>query len=152
METYDKSKIVYGAKVMWSQIDSNRHLRHSAYADFAAQARIELLQSNNFDSGFFAQLNIGPVLFREELVYFREVKPEDTVQVSCELTKCRADGSRWSFRQFIFKNENTLSAQVNVDGAWIDITKRKLTALPETVVAAFLKLPKSSDFIIEPNQ
>ncbi|NOR86119.1 MAG: thioesterase, partial [Bacteroidales bacterium] len=37
--------IFYKATVMWAQIDANQHMRHSAYADYAAQARMGLLDS-----------------------------------------------------------------------------------------------------------
>ena len=42
--------VFYEGKVMWSQIDANMHLRHSAYADFAAQARLEILEKLGFDA------------------------------------------------------------------------------------------------------
>jgi acyl-CoA thioester hydrolase len=39
------NRIFLKSKVLWSQIDANMHLRHSAYADFAAQARVEMLET-----------------------------------------------------------------------------------------------------------
>jgi acyl-CoA thioester hydrolase len=138
--------IFFEGKVMWSQIDANMHLRHSAYADFAAQARLELLEKMNFGADVLTELKIGPILFREELIYMREVRPNDTVKVSCELSKCRTDGARWSFVQKIYRSDNIQAALINVDGAWIDIQHRKLTALPPDIVQQFLKLPKTADF------
>lgn len=144
-------QIFFEGKVMWSQIDSNNHLRHSAYADFAAQARLELLDKMGFGSKELIELQIGPILFREELVYLREVRPNDTVRVSCEMNKCRADGSRWSFIQKIYRSDNVLAAIVNVDGAWIDMVQRKLATLPSRVVDRFMEMPKTKDFkITEP--
>lgn len=137
------------AKVMWSQVDANMHLRHSAYADFAAQARLEILEQMDFGADILARLKIGPILFREELQYLREVRPNDTVRVTCALSKCREDGARWSFQQKIFRGDNVQAALINVDGAWIDMHTRKLTALPPDVVALFLTLPKTGDFLLE---
>ena len=135
---------------MWSQIDANMHLRHSAYADFAAQARLEILGTLGFSDKTLAMLNIGPILFREELIYMREIRPSDTVKVTCVLTKCRKDGSRWSFRQEIFRGDGIQAALINVDGAWIDTAQRKLAALPEEWANKFWEIPKSSDFIEDP--
>jgi acyl-CoA thioester hydrolase len=143
-------RVFLKAKVMWSQIDANMHLRHSAYADFAAQARVEMLETLGMNASVMQKSSIGPILFREESIYYKEVKPGDTVSVTCLLTKCRADGSRWSFTQEIFRQDNVLAARINVDGAWIDMMKRKLTAPPEDFNEKFLsELPKAEGFVLE---
>jgi len=141
--------VFYEGKVMWSQLDANMHLRHSAYADFAAQARLQILENLGFDSSLLGKLKIGPILFREELIYLREVRPSDSVKVTCVMTHCRSDGSRWSFSQEIFRGDGIKAAQINVQGAWVDMVKRKLTALPPEWASAFLHIPKSKDFILE---
>lgn len=139
----------YESKVMWSQVDANMHLRHSAYADFAAQARLELLGKLGFSDATLRELKIGPILFREELIYMREVRPSDTIRVTCQLSKCRKDGSRWSFRQELFRGDGVQAALINVDGAWIDVEKRKLTGLPESWAIKFMEIPKTADFVEE---
>lgn len=35
---------------MWAQVDANMHLRHSAYADFGAHARLVLMESMGFNA------------------------------------------------------------------------------------------------------
>ena len=141
--------VFYQGEVMWSQVDANRHLRHSAYADFAAQARLKLLEKIGFTSILLEKLKIGPILFREELIYLREIQPSDTVKVTCVMTKCRKDGSRWSFNQEVYRGDGVKAAQINVDGAWVDMLKRKLAGLPSEWAEAFLHIPKSNDFILE---
>ena len=142
--------IFFEGPVLWSQIDANMHLRHSAYADFAAQARLGLLESAGLSMETISPLKLGPILFREELIYMREVQVHDTVRVTAELTRCRPDGSRWSFRQEIYKQDGTKAAVINVDGAWIDMGKRKLGKLPENLVSVFMdKVPRSEDFVLE---
>ena len=141
--------VFYEGKVLWSQLDANMHLRHSAYADFAAQARLEILESLGFDSHLLERLKIGPILFREELIYMREVRPNDTIKVTCEMTSCRKDGSRWSFSQAIYRGDGIQAAQINVQGAWVDMEKRKLAVLPSEWVVKFLDIPKSENFILE---
>lgn len=131
---------------MWSQIDANMHLRHSAYADFAAQARLAMLEKAGMDARHFLELHIGPILFREETIYLREANANDTLRVTCEITKCRPDGSRWSVRHEIYRKDGIKSAVVNVDGAWIDTKLRKLTALSDEMMQKFMSLPRSEDF------
>lgn len=136
----------YEGKVMWSHLDANMHMRHSAYADFAAQARIVVLDRLGMDLKAFQHLHIGPILFREELVYLREVGINEHLTVTVELTKSRADGSRWSIRHEVFRADGVKAAVVNVDGAWLDLHKRKLTNLPEVLVEQFHRLNKSEDY------
>jgi acyl-CoA thioester hydrolase len=135
----------YEGKVMWSHLDANQHMRHSAYADFAAQSRIAVLEEIGLDYITFQKLRLGPILFREELIYLREVNLNDTLKITTELTKSKQDGSRWSMRHDIYRADGVKAAMVNVDGAWIDIVKRKLTPLPEELIKLFSRLPKSQD-------
>ena len=141
--------IFFEGKVLWSQVDSNNHLRHSAYADFGAQARLELLTKIGFDTDTLEKLKIGPILFREELIYMREVRPNDTLRITCEMSHCRRDGSRWSFTQSVFRSDAIQAAQINTQGAWIDIDKRKLIGLPQDWMEKFMQIPKTKDFVIE---
>lgn len=141
--------IFYEGQVLWSQVDANMHLRHSAYADFAAQARLVMLDKLGITAKVIQQLRIGPILFREELIYMREVPANDMIRVSCELTKMRSDGSRWSFKQELFRSDGVKAAVINVDGAWMDLEKRKLTALPQSLLVSFELVPRTPDFVLE---
>lgn len=131
---------------MWSHLDANMHMRHSAYADFAAQARIVVLDRLGMDLQAFQKLRIGPILFREELVYLREVGINEHLKITVELTKSRPDGSRWSIRHEIFRADGVKAAVVNVEGAWLDLMKRKLTVLPEELQEQFFRLNKAEDY------
>lgn len=136
----------YTGRVMWSHLDANMHMRHSAYADFAAQARIEALDELGLDLKTFQRLHIGPVLFREETIYLREVGINEQLTVTTVLTKSRRDGSRWAIRHELFKADGVKAAIINVEGAWIDTLKRKLASLPEELAEHFTHLPKAPDY------
>ena len=143
------ANVYYHGQVLWSQIDANYHMRHSAYADFSAQARLNLLAGLGLKSSAFAEYKIGPVLFREELFYLREIGLGDEITITCELTKSRADGSRWSIRHEIFRSDGIKAAIVDVDGAWIDMEKRKLAILPQELSEMFMQTPRSAGYILE---
>jgi acyl-CoA thioester hydrolase len=137
---------VFRSPVLWAQIDGNLHLRHSAYADFAAQARVELLNKIGLDYKTIARLKLGPILFREELIYLREVGLNDTVTVTTHLTRSNADSSRYSFRHEIFRGDGVKAAIVNIDGAWLDTEHRKLTGLPGHFLDRLAAIPRSDDY------
>lgn len=142
-----ESNIFYEGQVLWSQIDANRHLRHSAYADFCAQARSNMLNKLGLSLDEFAKSKIGPILFREELIYQREIRLDEYIKVSTELYKFNTKNGRFSFRHHILKSTGEVAAIVNVDGAWLDLTLRKLTTIPESWKPILQKTPKSKDYI-----
>ncbi|MDO3628211.1 thioesterase family protein [Mucilaginibacter sp. BT774] len=139
--------VFYEGQVLWSQMDANQHMRHSAYADFAAQARLNMLESVGLKLSKLFEYNIGPVLFKEELIYLREVALNEHLKITCEITKSRPDGSRWSIRHELYRSDGIKASVVTVDGAWIDTIKRKLTVLPAELSQLFIKAPKSDDYI-----
>lgn len=139
--------IFFEGTVLWSQIDANQHMRHSAYADFAAQARLTMLESFGLKPSLLYRHKLGPVLFREELIYLKEVGINERISITCEITKAPADGSRWSIRHELYRSDGVKAAIIIAEGAWIDMEKRKLTILPLEVSHLFMMAPKSSDFV-----
>ncbi len=133
-------------QIRWADIDQNRHLRHSVYYDYGAMARIEFLNNHGLTSEKFEELHMGPILFREEAIFRREIKFGDSVTVDVELVKASADFSRWSMRHHFTKQDGTLSAMVNIDGAWINIIERKLATPTPFIQSVFKDLPRSNDF------
>ena len=133
-------------QIRWSDLDTNFHVRHSVYYDFGAFARMTFLSEIGLTTDIFEQNNLGPILFREEAVFKREIQFKDDVSINVSITKCTGGFSRWSMRHEIIKNGSTICAIITVDGAWIDTVRRKLTVPPEFVIPAMEKIPKSADF------
>ncbi len=88
----------------------------------------------------------GPVLFREECIFKREIAFGDSVVINFSLTKVSADMGRWSMVHELWKNNDTLAAVINVDGAWIDTVKRKITLPPEAFSRLFNTAPRAATF------
>ncbi|SMG05691.1 acyl-CoA thioesterase [Sphingobacterium psychroaquaticum] len=143
----DKNNIFYEGQVLWAQLDPNRHLRHSAYADFGAQARINMLSASGLSANELAKQNIGPILFREELFYHREIGLNDKIYVTVELTKYHVKKHRFSFRHVIYRADGVKAATILIDGAWLDLVERKLTTIPEEWNAKIQQVPKAEDYI-----
>ena len=141
MENYIKQ-----IQVRWSDLDPNFHLRHSVYYDWGALARIEFLFSHGLTAEIMNQLHFGPILFREECIFKKEVRLGDRVTIGLKLVKSKRDGSRWTIQHDITKNGDVLSAIITVDGAWIDTQKRKLASPPQQVADVFLKMPLGEGF------
>jgi acyl-CoA thioester hydrolase len=144
MDSYSKS-----LEVRWSDLDPNFHLRHSVYYDWGAYLRLTFLSEHGFTPALLQKEHLGPILFREECIFKREVVFGDSIFVNILLLRSRRDASRWSMRHEVFKNGDVLSAILTVDGAWIDTEKRKLAVPPAGIVDLYEAFPKSPDFIWE---
>ena len=82
----------------WADLDPNFHLRHSVYYDFAATARVEFLAACGLSTQLMIEQHFGPILFREEALFKKEVRPGDALHITVMVTRLRKDASRFSFR------------------------------------------------------
>ena len=121
--------------VRWAELDPNGHMRHSAYADFAADQRVHWLASLGFDVKKFGELRLGPILFREETKYLKEIHGGEAIRVEGRVTAGTPDGARWTIEHAIYKADGRLAATVTVDGAWLDLDRRKLTTPPAALAS-----------------
>ena len=128
-------------RTRWADMDPNGHMRHSAYADYAADQRLVLLAAWGYDIKEFARLRLGPVLFREETTFLKEIHIGEQIRVNSRLRAVNDDGTRWSITHTIFKADGRVAATVAVDGAWLDLDRRKLATPPAALSAAFRRLP-----------
>lgn len=132
--------------VRWADLDPNRHMRHSAYTDYAAQVRLEYLADQGFSMDEFARLGLGPILFREDTRFMKEVGLSELIRVTAELAGMSADASRWCIIHTIYKADGQQAATVTVDGAWLDLKLRKLTSPSEKLLAAFSNIPRHTSY------
>lgn len=144
MQSYAKPAII-----RWADLDPNFHLRHSAYYDIAAQVRNEYLEENGITLQVMKELHFGPVIFREECLFRREVMYGEKISVKVELSKLRRDFSRWAVRNTFLKADGTVAALLTVEGAWMDTKARKLTVPPAIGAEVIHALPKAEDFVWE---
>ena len=141
MDSYHKK-----IEIRWSDVDPNFHLRHSVYYDLGAFVRISFMTEKGLTPFIMQQQHIGPILFREECVFKREVHFNDSIEVNVQMVKSTADMGRWTMVHEIWKNHTTLSAILTIDGAWIDTDTRKLAIPPESFREIFEELPRSAQF------
>jgi acyl-CoA thioester hydrolase len=132
--------------IRWSDLDPNYHLRHSVYYDWGAYVRISFLTETGLTPQLMMQHHIGPIIFREECLFKREIHFGDRITVNLQLAKSTKDASRWTMVHEVWKNGDTLSALITVDGAWIDTQLRKLAIPPPIFEEKMGLLPKTENF------
>ena len=133
-------------EVRWADLDPNAHMRHSAYADYGAQARVGFLTEHGFGLEQFTKFRLGPVLFREDLKYLREIRPNEIIRVTCEATGMSPNRKHWRIRHRIFRQDGELSCVIDCQGAWLDLVARKVIPAPPELEAAMQAMPKAEDY------
>src|SRR5215813_11534205 len=133
-------------EIRWSDLDPNGHLRHSVYYDWGAFSRIQFLYAHGMTTELMQEKQFGPIIFREECLFKKEIRLGDKIAIDLKLVKARKDYSRWSIQHDIIKNADVISAILTVDGAWIDTAKRKLTIPPSEVELGFSQMPVAENF------
>jgi len=133
-------------EVRWSDCDPNRHVRHSAYYEYGAHIRIDFFAKIGFDADQMNHLNIGPILFKEECSFLKEIRPGESIKINLLKGDISEDGGRWVLHHELFNQQNEKSAHITVKGAWIDLELRKLTVPPPALAKVLLELPEGEYF------
>ncbi len=131
--------------IRWADLDPNGHVRHSVYYDYGAQIRIAYLQKHGFGIAWMAGNGIGPVLFREEAKFYRELSAEDELIIDAKLSGLSDDQRKWSMRHRIMRGDK-LCATLDLDGAWFDLKTRRLVPPPREMMEKFGALEHTEDF------
>jgi len=139
-------KFILPIQIRWSDLDPNFHLRHSVYYDWGAMSRVEFFNKHGLTLEMMMKKQFGPILFREECVFKKEIKFGDVITIDLELTKSKKNYSRWTIQHTIRKNDEILSAVITIDGAWLDTVKRKLTFPPPEAAQLFEQMQKGENF------
>ena len=133
-------------QMRWSDLDPNFHIRHSVYYDWGAMVRIKFFNEYGITSDVMRKLNFGPIIFREECIFRREIRSNDPVFIDASIISARKDYSRFSIRHLITRGENVLCATLTVDIAWLDTNLRKLSVPPYEIIRVFENVPRAEGF------
>ena len=138
------SKVI---SIRWADLDHNFHMRHSVYYDLGAQQRIEIIDSLGLTVKLMQEQHFGPILFREECVFKKEILLSDAITLRAKLAKRNADASRWTIQHEFVSADDKVCAILTLDGAWIDTRLRKLLSpIPQIIIDVFDAFPKTENF------
>lgn len=133
-------------EVRWSDLDGNRHVRNTAFSEYASHTRFQLLAMHGFSPEKLESLRFGPVMLREEIRYRREVLFGDTLHVDVNCAALSSDGSHWRVCQEVHRSDGKSAAILTIQGGWIDLDSRKAAAPPGELSAVLQRLPRVNDF------
>ena len=132
--------------VSWGHLDSNAHMANTAYLDVCVDVRMMYFASKGFSPKEFERLRFGPVVQRDEVDYFRELRLLEPFTVNFALAGISDDASRFRIRNEFFREDGKMAARVTTLGGWLNLELRKLTAPPPELVDVFSTLSRTEDF------
>ena len=132
----------------WGDMDFNSHMRNTAFLDKSADVRMMFFSENGFPMDEFIRRKIGPVIMKDEIEYFKEIRLLEELRVTLAMAGLAGDGSRFLLRNEFLRSNERVAARVTSAGGWLDLTIRKLVPPPEALLAALRSLPRTDDFQI----
>jgi acyl-CoA thioester hydrolase len=139
-----EKKLVAG----WGDMDLNPHMRNTAFLDKSADVRMMFFSENGFPMDEFIRRKIGPVIKKDEIEYFKEIRLLEELRVTLAIAGLAEDGSHFLIRNEFWRVDQKLAAKVTSDGGWLDLSIRKLAVPPEALLTALRLLPQTEDFQI----
>ena len=137
-------------KTRWSDFDANIHMRHTAYNDYCAEARMRYFNKFGITVQDFAKEKVGPILFEENTRFIKEIHMGEDISVNLKIIGLSENGERWKVQNEVYNANGKLSAIITVYGAWLHLVKRKLTTPPVRFQEIFTDAEKTEDFKIIP--
>jgi acyl-CoA thioester hydrolase len=114
-------------KVRQYELDALGHLNHAVYHSYGEVARLEALTAAGDER--LRAAHLGPVLLESRIVYHRELRLGDEVDVTCEVSF--GEGKVFWMTNRIIKLDGTLSAEIHCTLGLMDLERRKLVADPK---------------------
>ena len=133
-------------EIRWSDVDANGHLANSAYTNFMSHTRMAFFLEFGYSMPSMKKHNVGPVVFYEHMYYFKEAFLGTPITVTMEVSGISDDGMLFMFEHNFYNHKGENLAYCEMQGAWIDLNARKLTALPKPLLDLAHKFPKSESF------
>jgi acyl-CoA thioester hydrolase len=133
-------------EIRWSDIDANAHLANAAYTNFMSHTRMAFFAHFGFSMSEIKKHNLAPVVFYEHMYYFKESFLGTPITVSIEVSGLSDDGMLFMFEHNFYNDKGENLAYCEMQGAWIDVTARTLTELPESLLDLAKKFPRSKSF------
>ena len=133
-------------EVPWAFLDAIGHMANTAYLDVCVDCRFAYFESQGFQPAEFFRERVGPVVRKDEVEYFRELRMLEKFTVSLALAGVAPDGSRFRLRNEIRRADGELAARITSSGGWLDLDKRRLRVPPEVLAKAVLALDRTDDF------
>lgn len=132
--------------VRWADLDFNGHMKNTAYLDVCGDVRMMFFEANGFSMREFERRRVGPVIVRDEVEYFREMRLLEPFVVDIRLAGMSEDAVRFRIRNAFAREDGKPVARVTSTGGWFDLAERRLVAPPDELAEVIRAMPRTDDF------
>jgi acyl-CoA thioester hydrolase len=133
-------------RVGWADVDFNAHMRNSAFLDRASDTRMLYFDSLGLGVKELMRMRLGPVIMRDEIEYFRELRLLEQFKGTHQVAGLAPDCSRYRLRNEFWKTDGQLACRITSTGGYLDLDKRKLIAPPPEVQEVLRAIARTGDF------
>jgi len=133
-------------EIRWSDLDPNQHLANSGYMNFMSATRMKHMVTNGVSYADLKKWNLGPVVLREEIHYFKEVFPGKPIYVSQEVSGLSEEGTFYRIRHNFYNYKGENFARGVMTGTWIDMNTRKITPPHTEIIEKLMTKNRCEDF------
>ena len=133
----------------WGDLDSNGHMANTAFLDACVDVRFSFFTSRGFPPVRFRELAIGPVIFKDEIEYYRELHLLDPVRITLATAGGSEDGSHFRLVNEFYRarpGDSRIAARLVTTGSWLDLKTRRLTRPPDELARVLREMPCTEDF------
>ncbi len=135
-------------RVAWADLDANGHMANTAFLDYAVETRLGCFAERGFTAGDFAAAGFGPVVQRDVVHYYKELRFQEEFSVTFQLAGFSEDRQRMRVYNEFFRHDGALAATVRSDGVWFDLNERRPRRPPEPLIHLLETMERTDDFAL----
>ncbi len=134
--------------VRWSEIDLNMHLTSAAYVKYITDTRMSFFEESGFGLKNMKEEMMGPIVISEKSYFFKEIRPNEEIEVVMTNAGASADRTMIRLEQRINGSSGKNHFLAYTLMAFIDLRKRKMAVPTPALVKIIDQLPKSDRYKI----
>ncbi len=120
-------------RVRWGEMDANGHVNNMVYQSYLDEARGDTFARAGFDLAAMREKKIGPVIYRCEIDYHKELKHPDRVLITTRVELLSE--SKGAVHQEIRRaSDGGLVARAVFYGMFFDFAARRPIAFPDFIL------------------
>lgn len=139
------SKTLYAR---WGDMDFNGHMKNTAYLDASADVRMFFFSEHGYSMREFEKQRFGPVILRDDLEYFKELRLLEPVRVTLEVSGLSEDDARYRLVNQFYRVDGPRVARVTTHGLWLSLDTRKGIVPPQELREVLALIHRTDDFEI----
>lgn len=120
-------------RVRYSDLDTNGHVANISYLKYSLDTRVGCLFANGLTADMMRSSGYGPIVFREDITYLKELFVPDEIEVHYWVRSLHEDGIRFQSCTQIYRSDDELAASIEIYGGWINLSRRRLEKPPKEV-------------------